>query len=52
MLATRFIELLQRVIEEHGDHEIQDEYGKYLDSPEFNDDDGPCILISLDDMPT
>jgi hypothetical protein len=47
MLASGFIRAVQALISIHGDLPIQNEYGQDIDSPEFNTDEGPCILVSF-----
>lgn len=47
MLATDLISKLQRLIEQHGDQVVMDEYGNVIDEPEWNNDDGACFLVSF-----
>lgn len=41
-----YIDELQKIVREHGsdDLEMVDEEGEPLAFPEFNDDDGPCVV--------
>jgi hypothetical protein len=48
MNASELINQLRDLTVKHGDLPIQDEWGKDLDSVEYNDDDGQCFLISMD----
>jgi hypothetical protein len=49
MMASEFVTRLQGLVEQHGDQIVQDEYGRTVDAPEFNDDDGTCFLVSFDE---
>jgi hypothetical protein len=49
MLATELVTKLTDLIHEHGNLPVMNEYGHEIDEPEFNDDDGACILISFDE---
>lgn len=49
MRATELLVQITDLIQKHGDLPIMNEYGNEMDPPEFNDDDGPCFLISFDE---
>jgi hypothetical protein len=48
MKANELIKDLQRLVDIHGDLSVENEYGHVITAPEFNDDDGPCILVAFD----
>lgn len=49
MYATQLITALTELVKTYGDLPVMDEYGHVVDVPEFNDDDGRCILVSFDE---
>jgi hypothetical protein len=49
MLAANLIDTLTRLVQEHGNLPVMNEYGHEVDDPEFNDDDGKCFLVTFDE---
>lgn len=47
MMASKLMEALQALIAEHGDQPMEDEYGRKMDVPEYNTDDGTCFCVSF-----
>lgn len=46
MRLSEYIEKLQRLLDEHGDHEVVDTHNDPVGEPEFIDDDGdPAVVI-------
>lgn len=49
MNARELIDKLTDLVTTYGDLPVMNEYGHLIDAPEFNDDDGRCILVSFED---
>lgn len=47
MMLSEMIRNLKQIQSEQGDLPCMDEYGNECDPPEFNDDDGACVLFSF-----
>ena len=47
MMLSELISDLNALYLEHGDLPCEDEYGNECDHPEFNNDDGACVLFSF-----
>jgi hypothetical protein len=50
MIASQFIAELTKLIAEFGDQTIINEYGQEIDTPEYNDDNGECFLVSFSEV--
>jgi hypothetical protein len=50
MYASELIRKLTDAVAEYGDLPIENEYGHVLDTLEFNDDEGKCLLVSFSDI--
>jgi len=48
-MLSEFISNLVAIQGEHGDLPVENEYGHECDPPEFNDDDGACVLLSFEE---
>lgn len=48
MYASEVIRDLQKLIDERGDLELENERGELTQGVEYNDDEGPCFLITFE----